>query len=152
MMADLPEKALPKRGARYVCMEGADKLPNGCYGTNVKLKSAIDRDKGMMIAHAINGGMLRPDHGKPDSIKSDWRTGEYAHHICLRTYEHAFLSGLEQMRAGTATSVFSLHAIGIRSAPLLPCQSPLRTRLPSQVPSLELLPSLRAELESCESD
>ena len=65
MMADLLEKALPKRGARYVCMEGADELPNGCYGTNVKLKSAMDRDKGMMIAHAMNGEMLRPDHGKP---------------------------------------------------------------------------------------
>lgn len=65
LMADLLERAKPRRGARYVCMEGADELPNGCYGTNVKLRSALDRDKGMMIAHAMNGEMLRPDHGKP---------------------------------------------------------------------------------------
>lgn len=64
-MADLLERARPRRGARYVCMEGADELPNGCYGTNVKLRSAMDRDKGTMIAHAMNGEMLRPDHGKP---------------------------------------------------------------------------------------
>ncbi|KAK3699979.1 hypothetical protein LTR37_016223 [Vermiconidia calcicola] len=65
MMADVLEKAKPKRGARYVCMEGADELPNGCYGTNIKLRSAMDRDKGIMLAHAMNGEMLRPDHGKP---------------------------------------------------------------------------------------
>lgn len=64
MMADLLERAKPRRGGRYVCMEGADELPNGCYGTNVKLKHALDREKGMMIAHAMNGEVLRPDHGK----------------------------------------------------------------------------------------
>lgn len=64
-MAELLERAKPIRRARYVCMEGADDLPNGHYTTNVKLKSALDREKGMMIAHAMNGEMLRPDHGKP---------------------------------------------------------------------------------------
>lgn len=65
MMADLLKQAKPKRGARYVCMEGADKLPNGFYGTSVKLNWVMDPNRGMMLAHAMNGEMLRPDHGKP---------------------------------------------------------------------------------------
>ena len=36
-LGDVMRKARPRRGARYVCMEGADKLPNGFYGTSVKL-------------------------------------------------------------------------------------------------------------------
>jgi nitrate reductase (NAD(P)H) len=68
LMADLLERAKPRRGGRYVCMEGADELPNGCYGTNVKLKHALDREKGMMIAHAMNGEVLRPDHGKVSGL------------------------------------------------------------------------------------
>ncbi|KAK5165365.1 uncharacterized protein LTR77_008894 [Saxophila tyrrhenica] len=64
-LGELIHRAKPKRGARYLCMEGADKLPNGCYGTSVKLNWATDPNKGMMLAHAMNGEMLRPDHGKP---------------------------------------------------------------------------------------
>ena len=65
VMADVLKKAKPKRGARYVCMEGADKLPNGYYGTSVKLNWVLDPNRGMMLAHRMNGEMLRPDHGKP---------------------------------------------------------------------------------------
>ncbi|KAK3071444.1 hypothetical protein LTR53_008614 [Teratosphaeriaceae sp. CCFEE 6253] len=65
VLGDLLKKAKPKRGARYVCMEGADKLPNGCYGTSVKLNWALDPNRGMMLAHRMNGEVLRPDHGKP---------------------------------------------------------------------------------------
>lgn len=65
VMGDILRKAKPKRGARYVCMEGADKLPNGYYGTSVKLNWALDPNRGMMLAHGMNGEMLRPDHGKP---------------------------------------------------------------------------------------
>lgn len=65
VMADLLKTARPMRGARYVCMEGADKLPNGCYGTSVKLNWALDPNKGMMLAYKMNGEMLRPDHGRP---------------------------------------------------------------------------------------
>lgn len=65
ILGDVLRKAGPKRGARYVCMEGADKLPNGFYGTSVKLNWALDDDRGMMLAHKMNGEMLRPDHGKP---------------------------------------------------------------------------------------
>ena len=39
--------------------------PNGYYGTSVKLNWAMDPNKGMMLAHKMNGEMLRPDHGKP---------------------------------------------------------------------------------------
>jgi len=65
VLGEVLKKAKPKRGARYVCMEGADKLPNGHYGTSVKLNWAMDPNKGMMLAHGMNGEMLRPDHGKP---------------------------------------------------------------------------------------
>ena len=65
VLGEVLKKAKPKRGAKYVCMEGADKLPNGHYGTSVKLNWAMDPNKGMMLAHGMNGEMLRPDHGKP---------------------------------------------------------------------------------------
>nr|POE94658.1 nitrate reductase [nadph] [Quercus suber] len=65
VMGDLLRAAKPKRGARYLCMEGADKLPNGYYGTSVKLNWALDPNRGMMLAHGMNGEMLTPDHGKP---------------------------------------------------------------------------------------
>lgn len=64
-MGDVLRKARPKRNARYVCMEGADKLPNGYYGTNVKLNWAMDPNRGMMLSYKMNGEMLTPDHGKP---------------------------------------------------------------------------------------
>lgn len=64
-MGELLKKATPLRGAKYVCMEGADKLPNGHYGTSVKLNWAMDPNKGIMVAHKMNGETLRPDHGKP---------------------------------------------------------------------------------------
>jgi len=65
VMADVLAKAKPKRGARYVCMEGADQLPNGYYGTSVKLNWVMDPNRGMMLAHRMNGEPLTPDHGMP---------------------------------------------------------------------------------------
>ena len=64
-LSDVIKRACPKRKARYVCMEGADKLPNGYYGTSVKLNWALDPNRGMMLAYNMNGEMLTPDHGKP---------------------------------------------------------------------------------------
>ncbi|KAL2061775.1 hypothetical protein VTL71DRAFT_7153 [Oculimacula yallundae] len=64
-LGELLKRAAPLRGAKYVCMEGADKLPNGHYGTSVKLNWAMDPNRGIMVAHKMNGEMLRPDHGKP---------------------------------------------------------------------------------------
>lgn len=65
MMSDVIKKARPKRKAKYVCMEGADKLPNGFYGTSVKLNWVLDPNRGIMLSYQMNGEMLRPDHGKP---------------------------------------------------------------------------------------
>ncbi|KAL4774719.1 nitrate reductase [NADPH] [Aspergillus nidulans var. acristatus] len=65
MMADIIKSAKPLRRAKYVCMEGADKLPNGNYGTSIKLNWAMDPNRGIMLAHKMNGEDLRPDHGRP---------------------------------------------------------------------------------------
>ncbi|KAH7359842.1 hypothetical protein BKA66DRAFT_573950 [Pyrenochaeta sp. MPI-SDFR-AT-0127] len=65
VMRDIIERARPLRKAKYVCMEGADKLPNGYYGTSVKLNWVMDPNRGIMLAHKMNGETLRPDHGKP---------------------------------------------------------------------------------------
>jgi nitrate reductase (NAD(P)H) len=65
LMADVIRRAKPTKKAKYVCMEGADKLPNGYYGTSVKLNWVMDPIRGFMLAYKMNGEMLRPDHGKP---------------------------------------------------------------------------------------
>lgn len=64
-IGELLAQARPKRGARYVCFEGADKLPNGYYGTSVKLNWCMDMNRGILVAHKMNGEVLHPDHGKP---------------------------------------------------------------------------------------
>ncbi|KIH89773.1 hypothetical protein SPBR_00602 [Sporothrix brasiliensis 5110] len=46
-------------------MEGADNLPNGPYGTSVTLSWAMDPNRGLMLAHGMNGAPLRADHGRP---------------------------------------------------------------------------------------
>ena len=65
MMSEVIKRARPKRKAKYVCMEGADKLPKGYYGTSVKLNWVMDPNRGIMLSYKMNGEMLRPDHGKP---------------------------------------------------------------------------------------
>lgn len=65
IMSDVIKRAKPKRKAKFVCMEGADKLPNGFYGTSVKLNWVMDPNRGFMLSYKMNGEMLRPDHGKP---------------------------------------------------------------------------------------
>lgn len=39
--------------------------PNGYYGTSVKLNWVMDPNRGIMLAHKMNGQPLTPDHGKP---------------------------------------------------------------------------------------
>jgi nitrate reductase (NAD(P)H) len=65
IMSDVIKRAKPTRKAKYVCMEGADKLPNGYYGTSVKINWVMDPNRGFMLAYKMNDEMLRPDHGKP---------------------------------------------------------------------------------------
>ncbi|KAJ7216157.1 nitrate reductase [Mycena rebaudengoi] len=64
-LSDVLMSAQPTGGARYVCFEGADALPNGHYGTSVKLSWAMDPNRGIMLAHKMNGETLPPDHGRP---------------------------------------------------------------------------------------
>ncbi|TDZ65180.1 Nitrate reductase [Colletotrichum trifolii] len=67
-IGDLLARAMPRRGARYVCFEGADKLPNGYYGTSIKLNWCMDRNRGVTVCYRMNGELLPPDHGKPVRI------------------------------------------------------------------------------------
>lgn len=39
--------------------------PNGYYGTSVKLNWVLDPNRGIMLAHKMNGQSLSPDHGRP---------------------------------------------------------------------------------------
>lgn len=65
VIGDVLKRAMPHRRAKYVCFEGADKLPNGYYGTSVKMNWCMDPNRGIMLAHRMNGENLHPDHGKP---------------------------------------------------------------------------------------
>ncbi|KAG1727716.1 hypothetical protein EDB19DRAFT_1749291, partial [Suillus lakei] len=65
-LADVLDHVRPIRGqAKYVVFEGGDNLPNGPYGTSQRLSWASNKDKGMLIAWAMNGLPLEPDHGFP---------------------------------------------------------------------------------------
>jgi nitrate reductase (NAD(P)H) len=52
----------PETGARaaHVVFEGADDLPQGRYGTSQLLSWARNRERGMLIAWAMNGEPLSP--------------------------------------------------------------------------------------------
>lgn len=57
-----------KKGARYVCFEGAEDLPGGggCkYATSVSVDIAMDESRDLMLAYLQNGEFLQPDHGFP---------------------------------------------------------------------------------------
>ncbi|KAF9219482.1 hypothetical protein BS17DRAFT_740579 [Gyrodon lividus] len=65
-LADILQHANPIRGkAKYVVFEGGDNLPNGPYGTSQRLSWATSKERGMLIAWAMNGLPLEPDHGFP---------------------------------------------------------------------------------------
>ncbi|GAA5945437.1 hypothetical protein JCM1841_001510, partial [Sporobolomyces salmonicolor] len=53
------------RRAEHVVFEGAEDLPNGKYGTSQRLRWARQKEKGMLLAWAMNGKALEPDHGFP---------------------------------------------------------------------------------------
>ncbi|KAH9836836.1 uncharacterized protein C8Q71DRAFT_707679 [Rhodofomes roseus] len=58
-------KPLRSAGAKHVIFEGGDSLPNGPYGTSQRLTWASNREKGYLVAWAMNGRPLEPDHGFP---------------------------------------------------------------------------------------
>ncbi|KAF9153962.1 hypothetical protein BG015_002221 [Linnemannia schmuckeri] len=51
--------------ARFVCFEGADRLPSDYYGTCTPLKRALDEYFDVLLAYEMNGERLTPDHGYP---------------------------------------------------------------------------------------
>jgi nitrate reductase (NAD(P)H) len=53
------------RRPEHVIFEGAEDLPNGKYGTSQRLRWARQKEKGMLLAWAMNGEALEPDHGFP---------------------------------------------------------------------------------------
>ncbi|GAA5880530.1 hypothetical protein JCM8547_002039 [Rhodosporidiobolus lusitaniae] len=53
------------RRPEHVIFEGAEDLPKGKYGTSQRLRWARQKEKGMLLAWAMNGEALEPDHGFP---------------------------------------------------------------------------------------
>ncbi|KIM37539.1 hypothetical protein M413DRAFT_13248 [Hebeloma cylindrosporum] len=64
-LADVLDFIQPTRQAKHVIFEGCDDLPNGPYGTSQLTSWARDKRKGMILAWAMNGLPLEPDHGFP---------------------------------------------------------------------------------------
>ncbi|QRW14245.1 nitrate reductase [Ceratobasidium sp. AG-Ba] len=65
-LSDILAHVQPIRpAAQHVVFEGTDSLPNGPYGTSQRLSWAANKEKGMLIAWAMNGQPLAPDHGFP---------------------------------------------------------------------------------------
>lgn len=57
-----------KKGALYVCFEGAEILPGGggsTYGTSITIDTAMDKAQDVLLAYQQNGQCLEPDHGFP---------------------------------------------------------------------------------------
>lgn len=46
-------------------LHGAIPQPNGKYGTSIKLSWVNHNERGIMLAHRMNGVPLPPDHGRP---------------------------------------------------------------------------------------
>ncbi|KAG9063306.1 hypothetical protein KI688_004192 [Linnemannia hyalina] len=54
-----------RKGARFVCFDGSDKLPNGTYGTSLSVERALNPMNDVLIAYEMNGARLTSDHGFP---------------------------------------------------------------------------------------
>nr|UXG49831.1 nitrate reductase [Saccharina japonica] len=54
-----------EEGAKHVCFVGADKLPNGYYGTSIRREVCMDETADVLLAYKMNGKELSPDHGYP---------------------------------------------------------------------------------------
>ncbi|KAI8891947.1 Oxidoreductase, molybdopterin-binding domain-containing protein [Globomyces pollinis-pini] len=52
-------------GAKWINFDGADKLPQGSYGTSLNVNYALDKSNDVMIAYMMNGYKLSEDHGFP---------------------------------------------------------------------------------------
>ena len=65
LISEILQIARPKCQGKYMCMEGADELPNGHYGTSIRLSTAMNPTMKVMLAYKMNGELLTPDHGRP---------------------------------------------------------------------------------------
>ncbi|CAM9533725.1 unnamed protein product [Scytosiphon promiscuus] len=54
-----------ENGGKHVCFVGADKLPNGYYGTSIRREVCMDETADVLLAYKMNGKDLTPDHGYP---------------------------------------------------------------------------------------
>ncbi|KAG0274295.1 hypothetical protein BGZ95_009929 [Linnemannia exigua] len=54
-----------RKGAKFVCFDGSDKLPNGTYGTSLSVERALNPMNDVLIAYEMNGTRLTSDHGFP---------------------------------------------------------------------------------------
>eukprot|EP01018_Ginkgo_biloba_P023336 Gb_01163 [translate_table: standard] len=58
-----------KKGALFVCFEGAEKLhgegSESVYGTSIAVDIAMDPARDVLLAYMQNGELLHPDHGFP---------------------------------------------------------------------------------------
>ena len=59
------EDVSPTPVPRFVCFEGADRLPFGYYGTCIPIQRAMDEYFDVLLAYEMNGERLTPDHGYP---------------------------------------------------------------------------------------
>ncbi|KAF9904646.1 hypothetical protein EC991_002520 [Linnemannia zychae] len=54
-----------QEGAKFICFDGSDKLPNGTYGTSISVERTLNPMNDVMIAYEMNGARLTSDHGFP---------------------------------------------------------------------------------------
>ncbi|UJR38561.1 hypothetical protein I4U23_031227 [Adineta vaga] len=65
LMNEILKVIKPTDEAKYMWMEGIDQLPNGHYGTSIRLSTAMNPSMCVMLAYKMNGELLRADHGRP---------------------------------------------------------------------------------------
>ena len=65
LIAKVLELSRPSSTGKYLCMEGADSLPHGNYGTSIRLSLAMNPASSIMLAYMMDGELLTPDHGRP---------------------------------------------------------------------------------------
>ncbi|KAI3622791.1 nitrate reductase [Moniliophthora roreri] len=95
-----------RRQAKHVIFEGGDSLPNGPYGTSQRFSWASDKERGMLIAWAMNGLPLEPDHGFPVRIIIPGQIGGRS------------VKWLKSIEVSTAESQHHLHYFDNRILPI----------------------------------
>jgi nitrate reductase (NAD(P)H) len=64
-LADLLKLVGAHNDANFVCLEGADNLAHGHWGTSIPFYKAVDPLNDILVAYKMNGERLHPDHGFP---------------------------------------------------------------------------------------